>query len=282
MRRWLFVLSLLGSTVQASAGDFDTPTLRGSSPFIPAAPTYMRWNGFYAGGFAGGASASADFGNATKSLVASILRETWLESEFHASDWPRLPNSGDRAGTVGGFIGYNTQWQDVVIGLEASYTKLSIATASFDSIGRIVTKDDFAYDVTVQSSAHYSLTDYGSLRVRAGWVLGQFMPFGALGVAVGRGSYSRSATVGYPTPTYTLAPPTPPDQPPPNPPAYGPVTQSESRKNVAIWGYSLGGGLDFAVMPNVFVRAEYEFVALPIAGMQMNLQNFRLGGGLKF
>ena len=26
------------------------PTLRGSSPFIPAAPTYTRWAGFYVGG----------------------------------------------------------------------------------------------------------------------------------------------------------------------------------------------------------------------------------------
>jgi opacity protein-like surface antigen len=282
MRRWLVALCLVGFASHANAGDFDTPTLRGSSPFVPGPPQYTRWNGFYFGGMIGSANASFDFGNATESLVATVLRNTWIEEEFHASRWPQLRNGGDRGATQGGFIGYNTQWQDVVVGIEATYTRLSVGATSSDSIGRILTHGDFDYAVQVTSAAAYSLTDYGSLRVRAGWAISQFLPYLTGGLAVGRGSYFRSATVSYPVPTYNQAPPTPPDQPPPNPPSYGPVTESHARTDATIWGYALGGGVDIAVMPNVFVRAEYEYVGLPIAGMQLNLHNFRVGGGFKF
>jgi len=283
MRRlFVAVLCLLGYATHTVAGEFDMPTLRGSSPFIPASPKYVRWSGAYVGGFVGGAQASVDFGNAAKELIASILRNTWIENEFNASDWSRLPNGGDRSSTQGGFIGYNTQWQDVVVGIEATYTRLSIAASSTDAITRVLTHNDFNYSVTVASSASYQLTDYGSLRVRAGWVVDQFLPYGTLGLAVGRGSYSRSATVSYPAPIYNLPPPTPPDQPPPTPPAFGPVSETQARTNAYIWGYAIGGGLDIAVLPHLFVRGEYEFVALPIAGMQMNLHNVRVGGALKF
>jgi opacity protein-like surface antigen len=282
MRRWFVALCLIGLTSTARAGEFELPTLRGTSEFVPASPRYFRWSGFYAGGQFGTTSASVDFGDAAKTLIETILRHTQLEEEFHPSEWSQLPNGGDRSNTMGGFVGFNTQWQDVILGIEANYNRLTLESSATDSISRIVTMSDFNYAVTVTSGATYQLTDYGSLRVRAGWVMGQFLPFAAVGVAAARGSYSRFASVSYPAPTYALAPPIPPESPPPTPPGFGPVSESQSRNNTIIWGYSLGGGLDFAIMPNMFVRAEYEFVALPIAGMQMNLQNVRVGGGLKF
>ena len=74
MRRWFVVLCLAGFVSQATAGEFELPTLRGSSPFIPAAPKYMRWDGFYVGGQLGAGSANIDFVGATESLIAHMLR----------------------------------------------------------------------------------------------------------------------------------------------------------------------------------------------------------------
>jgi len=109
----------------------------------------------------------------------------------------------------------------------------------------------------------------------------QFLPYFTAGVAVGRMSYTRFATVSYPTPIYSLPPPVPPDQPPPTPPAFS-ASRIDTRNNVLAFGYAAGLGVDVALMPNVFLRGEYEFVSLPIARMQMALHSFHIGGGLKF
>ena len=38
------------------------------------------------------------------------------------------------------------------------------------------------------------ITDYGAARLRGGWVVGNFLPYATLGVAVGRANITRSAT----------------------------------------------------------------------------------------
>jgi hypothetical protein len=75
MRRLLVALGLVGLISQASAGEFELPTLRGTSPFIPAPQTHTLWSGFYAGGQVGYGSTHFDFSDATKSLVEYMLRQ---------------------------------------------------------------------------------------------------------------------------------------------------------------------------------------------------------------
>ena len=56
MRRMFVAVALLVQVSAVSAGEFELPdlsTLRGSSPYVPAPPTYTRWSGFYAGGSLG-------------------------------------------------------------------------------------------------------------------------------------------------------------------------------------------------------------------------------------
>ena len=117
--------------------------------------------------------------------------------------------------------------------------------------------------------------------MRAGYEMNQFMPYFTIGLAVAPISYSKFATVSYPTPVYSLPPPTPPDLPPPTPSAFS-GSRTEGRNNVLALGYAAGAGMDVLVLPNVFVRGEYEFVSLPIARMHMALHSLHLGGGLKF
>ena len=73
------------------------PTLRGSSPFIPAAPKYTRWAGFYVGGQIGQGSSEMNFAGATSDLVGFLLRNTALEQTHHPSQWARLGRKIPRA-----------------------------------------------------------------------------------------------------------------------------------------------------------------------------------------
>jgi opacity protein-like surface antigen len=59
--------------------------------------------------------------------------------------------------------------------------------------------------------------------------------------------------------------------------------QSNSKNNAITGGFEVGLGLDVAVLPNVFLRAEWEFVAFtPISGIRANLNTGRVGVGVRF
>ena len=283
MRRTLAALWLIALMSDVAAQEFDLPVLRGSSPFVPAPPVYTRWSGIYAGGQAGLSSATMGFGAAASNLIADILRLTELENKFQVSTWPRIPSSSDRHGHWGAFAGYNSQWDNVVLGVEASYNRLKLAATGTDSITRRVTlADDFIYSVTVTSGASLSLDAYGTARVRAGYDAGWFLPYFAAGFAIGQMSYSKFATVSYPSPIYSIpATIPPPTQPPPTPAPFS-QSKSEGQNNAFSIGYTAALGVDFMIMPNMFLRGEYELVALPMARMNMMVHNARVGAALKY
>src|SRR5262245_27659887 len=115
MRRCLVVVfGLLAFVTQTNAQDFETPTLRGSSPFIPAAPQYTRWGGVYAGGQIGQSSVEMNFSGATKDLIAYLLRTTALENQQHPSAWGVLGKTNPSGISYGVFAGYNLQFSDAV------------------------------------------------------------------------------------------------------------------------------------------------------------------------
>jgi opacity protein-like surface antigen len=282
MRRSLIALWLIVLMSNAFAQECELPTLRGSSPYVPEPPIYARWSGYYVGGQTGYAPAIVSFGASPSNLIADILRFTELENKFHPSEWPSLLQKRTSGSGFGGFVGYNSQWDSVILGVEANYNRLSISATSSDSITRIVTlADAFNYRVTVTSGASVHLDEYGTARVRAGYVMNQFLPYFTAGLALAPVTYSKFATVSYPTPVYSLPPPVPPDQPPPTPSAFS-ASKSEARSNALMVGWVAGVGMDVMLMPNVFLRGEYEFVSLPVSRMQMSLHNVHLGGGFKF
>ena len=286
MRRTLAALWLISLVSDVAAADygapeFELPALRGSTPYVPAPPIYHRWSGFYGGGQFGYANGKTDFGSSPSSVISQILRFTALEDQFHPGRWTSIPSAYPSGANFGAFVGYNSQWDDLVLGLELNYTHGTLTGSGSDAIARRVTLNDFLYDVTVTSSAAMKLHDYFNSRIRAGYVMGQFLPYFSAGFVVGVLDYSKSGSVGYPTPIYALPPPIPPAGPPPTPPAVPTETLSDGKKNAVALGYSVGGGVDVEVMPNVFVRGEYEFVGLPVARMKLFMHNFRLAAGLK-
>jgi opacity protein-like surface antigen len=285
MRRWFVVaICLLGSAAPTPtfAGDFDVPTLRGTTAFIPAPPTYTRWEGFYFGGQVGQSSAGMNFAGATQSLIAYLLRTTALERQQAPSEWGVLGHSDTSGTSYGGFVGYNMQWSDAILGVDLHYNRSSFfSNAPVAPIARVVSAGGNTYYVNITGDASMRITDYGAARVRGGWAIGSLLPYATFGFAVGRADVTRSAQVsgaenpptGYPTVACD--------------PLTGCVAFSYSAsdgKNAAwIYGWSAGGGLDFQLMPNFFVRAEYEYLSFAkIQGIEARLHTARVGAGIKF
>jgi opacity protein-like surface antigen len=246
----------------------------GTSVLRGALDGYTRWDGFYFGAQGTYTSGGADFGNATQPLVAYILRNTFIEQNFAVSNWTTLGKRDSNSTGFGAFVGYNSQWNDAVLGLEVSYTKTNWTVSSSDSLSRHMDSGGTRYAATVDASASVNLIDYTSIRGRAGYAIGQFMPYGLVGFVVGRADIVKSATVtesetDIATGTITGA--------------LGPTTQADNQSGKFIYGYSAGLGLEVALTPNIFARGEYEYVQFAgLGGMHLYLNTVRAGLGLRF
>ncbi len=286
MRRLFVALALLGLVSKAAAaGEYeipDLPTLRGSSPFVPAAPTYTRWSGIYAGGQVGYGSANIDFSKATQPLYAFLLRELALENEVHPSRWQILGTKDTGGSSFGGFAGFNSQWDDVILGFDIHYGKSSFsASAPASPLSRRTSANGNVYQLTLDGSASMNIHDWGAGRVRGGYVMGNFLPYATAGFAVGRADVRRTATI--------VGEENPPDSgscaTDTTPPICVPFTysKSEGKNNAFIFGWVAGVGMDFLITSNVFLRAEYEYVGFTsVSGIKPGISTARVGAGLKF
>lgn len=267
-------LAVLALVEVAAAADYGAPVLRGSNAWESGVPAYRDWSGFYAGGHVGYSSGTADFGDTGSDLIADILRNTLIEDEFDVSSW--VSPGGHGNGTpVGFFMGYNWQSEDTVFGIDITYSRTSIPAGGSDALARnITTSDDTNYDVFASATMMAKITDILSMRARGGVTFGSFMPYGTLGVAVGRVDIVRSATVT--TIEYN-------DD---DPPVGGPpqtVTASDSKKGAFAFGLSAGLGFDWEIFPRMFLRGEYEYVAFaPVKDVQISIHTARGGVGVRF
>ena len=201
MRGLLVAFGLIvGLLSPAFAGDYDLPILRGSQSLAPVAPvttvgpaTFTRWSGFYFGGAFSYGSAHSDFSTASQPLVHFSLQHTTVEDQDQPSDFVVLGKGSGIAAGVGGFLGYNIQWQDLTTGIEATYTYTNLnTTAPSTPIARIFPAINT--QAAVSANGHLDLIDYTEVRARAGYVVGNLLPYGFIGVAMGRANYSVSAT----------------------------------------------------------------------------------------
>jgi outer membrane immunogenic protein len=282
--RWvipaLLMLALPSSAFAADlSGDFDV--LRGSEPVGPA--RFTNWSGYYAGGQFSYGDGNVNFAGATQPLVAFSLRELTLEEQDGVSQWPVLGKTGQDAIGYGGFFGYNMQWQDLILGVELNYTHTAMkVTSSETPIGRQTSAGGSTYDVTVDGSGSFNITDFVQLRARAGWIFGKLMPYGFAGFVLGRADYNLSTLVfGQQNPS---SPPVVPCNTRTNPTCVDfsfPNTASQS--NALLYGFSAGGGMDVMLAPNVFARGELEFVQFaPISHIISSIVSARVGAGVKF
>jgi outer membrane immunogenic protein len=271
----IFSLAVLGLTQNALAADpaEDTPYLRGSEVYEPPAPkVYTRWTGFYAGGQVEYGSGNLDFSKATDSLAAFSLRGLALENDDSVSKFQILDRKHTGGAGFGGFVGYNTQWEDVILGAEVMYSANSFsAVATNFPLGRALSADGNSYTLVVDGGASMHITDYAELRGRVGYAIGNFLPYVTAGVAVGRVDFTRSWSINaIENPNTVNAVPFS-------------FANSETKNNAFVAGWSVGGGVDVMLWNCMFVRGEVEYVQFaPISGIEASIVAGRLGAGYKF
>lgn len=259
MRVVALSLFAIGLGQGALAADLGGSYLRGAVYEEAAVPD---WSGFYVGGQVGYSNANFDFGDAMRNL--GILH------------WAALTKRDERGASFGGFVGYNTQWDDVVLGVEAnySYANLEASASGFGDPnqprwGAFSSGGTYAADL--RSAASAKLTDYMTFRARAGYAIGQFLPYATLGFAVGRADVMYCAgTAG------TRAPGCAP---------VGVLQASGILKKSGDFGYgfSAGLGVDVMLFSNVFLRGEYEYAQFAsFNDTKLNISTVRAALGAKF
>jgi opacity protein-like surface antigen len=246
----------------------------------PAAPMNVNgWAGIYIGGQVSYSNAGGDFSKTTQAPLAFALRELTLENEQQPSSWPVLGQANHSAAGFGGFAGYNTQFERLILGVEANYDQANLSlTAPNSPISRRVTAGGIPYDVTVTGSGSVSELNFGTLRARGGWALGNFLPYAFAGVAVGHANVNIvGTTFGVQNPPLGCPAGT-------NPPCVPfSFTGTAGKNGEWMVGFTFGGGLDVALTRNVFLRAEYEYVQFaPIANLVVDVNTVRGGLGVKF
>jgi outer membrane immunogenic protein len=300
MRSVICALALLALPTSAFAGDFDI--LRGSTA------TY-NWAGFYGGAQAGYSSSVVKFGTAAGPEVSFLLRGTAIEQDEQISDWNVLGTRQPTSLSLGGFAGYNFEWENLILGLELNYNHVSISSSATNSIersfsdsGGLPSGHNYFYTVNVAGTAAVHLSDVATFRARAGIPEGIFLPYAFVGLAVARVDTSSSATVmdgatDYPdsetpplTPLQYLCNGTAafcssitPQGSPTYTPTGNPLSQANAQNNALAYGVAAGVGVDVGILPNMFLRGELEYVYLaPVNGIQLSFGTARVGAGLKF
>jgi outer membrane immunogenic protein len=252
MRRFLLVAVMCGSASVAQAADMpDLPFLRGSfTEGLSSAK--VNWQGFYVGG-------QASYGSSTSKVPGGInsdLQSTFVPPIYN---WVDLGSAHSNTTGFGGFVGYNSQWEDVVLGLEANYIHDGISSPT-KSVGYTYAANGVTVESIANSSAIVRLSDFGSLRVRGGYVMGCFLPYLFAGTGFGSQTIDRSVSV--------------------EPAPIQPATYAASKTKL-VYGYSVGAGLDVMLVGGLFVRAEYEYRRVT-SDIETNINTVRAGLGYKF
>ena len=116
---WLIAALVAAGTAQAA--DWNDNFLRGSL----GSTGNMRWDGVNFGGQFGVSNMNTDFGNSTSGLIAYILRNTEVQDQFSPSNWTTLPSTTTNGQQYGAFLGYNWQLDQIVLGFDAAYNRVS-------------------------------------------------------------------------------------------------------------------------------------------------------------
>jgi opacity protein-like surface antigen len=270
--RWVIVASfVLGFAPRALAADLDI--LRGSEPVGPA--FFTNWTGFYVGGDAGVSDENADFSRATQPSIAFVLRNTALEKTSHPSELPVLGNADHTALSYGGFVGYNTQWQDLMLGVEANVvhtTATLTAPSSPIARGGLSDGQGNSYTVAVTGTGSIANLDYLALRGRAGLILGNYLPYGFIGAVVGITDVNITSTIRAfcePGSTATCS--------------NFAASSTDGRASALLYGATAGAGLDYAFTQHFFLRGEFEYTRFAqFDNIVLSVISARLGAGFKF
>lgn len=255
MRRFLLVAVMCGSASVAQAADMpDLPFLRGSFTEGLSA-TSVNWQGFYVGG-------QVSYGSVTSKVASGVnsdLQATFIPPNNVSYNWQPLGSAHGNTTGYGAFVGYNSQWDDVVVGFEANYIHDGFRSVT-NSVGLRYEADNVTLQSVTNSNATVKLSDFGSLRVRGGYVMGCFLPYLFAGTGLGGQAVDRTVSA--------------------SPDPLRPGTSAASKTKL-VFGYSAGAGIDVMLVGGLFVRAEYEYRRVT-SDVESNINTVRAGLGYKF
>jgi outer membrane immunogenic protein len=228
-----------------------------------------NWAGVYIGAQIGYSEAITSLTTAPR--TTAILPATTIETAGDLATWRGLAKGDVRGTSYGGFVGYNSQWGEIVLGLELNYNHSDLDRS--ETTTRIVDTAALTGVAGSFGQADYltraRITDYATGRVRAGYAWNWAMPYAMAGLAVGRADITRSVAVAY---TGGV------------PPGYLPdYTENGNRNGLFTFGYMAGFGVDVGLFPGAFLRGEYEYIQFnPIQGLDTQIHTFRVAAALKF
>ena len=148
-----------------------------------------------------------------------------------------------------------------MLGVEANYIHDGIRSVS-DVDGLAGIMPTCSINSLTHSNAVVKLSDFGSLRVRGGYVMGCFLPYAFAGTGFGSQTVDRTVSA-FPDP---LTPPLP---------------TTAASKTKLVYGYSAGVGIDVMLVGGLFMRAEYEYRRVT-SDIETNINTVRAGLGYKF
>ena len=293
MRGFLLAAVMFGAASGAQAADMPD-YLRGSIP--PTLSTGTRnWDGWYAGGQVSYSAVASDFSKSIVGLTNFIFRDSVLQQP--TSQFGLLPKTTTQGTGFGGFVGHNWQWDDLVFGVEGNYSyfdRLATSTSGSNSLEIVNPPGQTnppnvttTYGVTLTGRAAVQIKDAITLRGRAGWATGNFLPYVFGGLAVGRMDVSRSVTSNVTRRddvtttdifgnTNIITGPTLPV------PAQS-QTLIEQRTNAFVAGWTGGLGVEYMLWSNVFMRGEWEYIKfLSVKNTVVEMNNVRAAIGYKF
>jgi outer membrane immunogenic protein len=268
MRRLLLVAMMFGAASGAQAADMPD-FLRGSI----SAPVTRNWQGFYIGGQGGYGSSDEKFSGTNANMLAALLDHNVIQ-EMQVSQWNLgLGGQSSRSSGFGAFGGYNWQWDDVVLGLEASYLHGSFGGSSKASKELVTAgaplSDGLFHDVAVDSSASILVSDMATFRARAAYAWNCFLPYAFGGLALGNADIARSVIVHDAVllngQFLQLQP----------------LSATDAVHNHLVYGYTAGLGVDINLVGGLFMRAEWEYVRFT-AAVDTNINTVRAGLGYRF
>lgn len=270
MRQFLLAAVMFGAVSTAHAADL--PFLRGGfSDGLSRSST--NWQGFYAGGQGGLGTSDMDFTNTTAAEVQRLLFGTALLADGQLDTWKMGTPVSVHGHGYGGFAGYNWQWDDIVVGIELNYMHGKFLASQSNSSTRAFTDGSGALNnLTYVATSSAKLVDTGSIRGRAAWSAGIFLPYAFGGVALGQADIIRSVNVFG---TQTFASSTPPIVVPFN------LFTSDGQNSKYITGYVGGVGMDIMLVSCLFLRAEWEYAHYN-SSVPITVNTARFGLGYKF
>ena len=250
MNKWL------GSVAIAAlfAGSAMAADLPARGPAIAPAPVYVApiftWSGFYVGLNAGVAWGSDRDRLRAEALPGAFDEERAFVDDFNTDTRLVRDDGGDTSFTGGAQVGFNWQFGAMVVGIEGDINFKGRSDArNFDALDVGYRADEFGvidpgYDVAVRSGR--SSNWFATIRPRIGFAMDRTLFYVTGGLAYAKSGGSTSVTVF--------------DN------FDGSETTFSSRRSGSNWGWTLGGGVEFAFTNNMTAKVEYLYVDLDRGG----------------